>query len=679
MNYNIPDKDVIKMNKLEKDLEKYANAYYNNNESLISDFEYDKLNEELQNLYKKYDMNKGNVGATPVSKFSKVEHKHPMLSLENSYNLEDIVKWIENVCSNGSSSIVTEFKHETMTATHIPSIEIEIEPKIDGLSISCIYKDGKLVQAITRGNGTIGEDVTENVMQIRNIPLQLTEPISIEVRGEVYMTRENFDKVNNQRSKEGEIPYANPRNLASGTLRQLDANVVKERGLHVLFYYIVGNGTPTQMEDIVMMKNLGLPTMDKYNFTVKSNDLASIETVINNIKAKDYGFDIDGAVLKVNDKRYWEILGNRANSPRWAIAYKYPTDSVVTTLTEVDWTIGRTGILTPVAHFNPITIGGTIVSYASLHNAEMVKKMDLKLNDRIIVKKAAEIIPQVVSVITEARTGSEKDIEIPNICPYCDSKILEVDPFIGCSDPEHCNGARIEQLKYFASRDIMNIKGLGDAAAATIVDYIIDDEDNLDVLYGSFIRDIGFRTLASNLGQKNAEKLIEEIDNSKNQPFERVLAGLQIPFIGRRMSKTLARHYGSIDKIKAAVLDGSIVNVEGIGNEMLNIMKKWFEDKRNIKLIENLRNAGLNMEMEIKKVNTNGKLAGLNFVITGSIEGHTRESIKDLIEENGGHVSDSVSNKTDWLLIGENPSKSKMEKAKQIMDFTKLLEIIGVE
>ena len=676
MNYNIPDKDVIKMNKLEKDLEKYANAYYNNNESLISDFEYDKLNEELQNLYKKYDMNKGNVGATPISKFSKVEHKHPMLSLENSYNLEDIVKWIENVCSNSSNTIVTEFKHGSMTATHIPSIEIEIEPKIDGLSISCIYKDGKLVQAITRGNGTIGEDVTENVMQIRNIPLQLTEPISIEVRGEVYMTRENFDKVNSQRSKEGEIPYANPRNLASGTLRQLDANIVRERGLHVLFYYIVGNGTPTQMEDIVMMKNLGLPTMDKYNFSVKSNDLSSMETVINTIKAKDYGFDIDGAVLKVNDKRYWEVLGNRANSPRWAIAYKYPTDSVVTTLTEVDWTIGRTGILTPVAHFNPITIGGTIVSYASLHNAEIVKKMDLKLNDRIIVKKAAEIIPQVVSVISEARTGSEKDIEIPEICPYCDSKILEVDPFIGCSDPEHCNGARIEQLKYFASRDIMNIKGLGDAAAATIVDYIMDNEDNLDVLYGSFIRDIGFRTLSETLGQKNAEKLIEEIDNSKNQPFERVLAGLQIPFIGRRMSKTLARHYGSIDKIKAAVVDGSITKIEGVGTEMLTYMIKWFTNERNLKLIEDLRKAGLNMEMEIKKVNTNGKLAGLNFVITGSIEGHTRESIKELIEENGGHVSDSVSSKTDWLLIGENPSKSKMDKVKNWMDYTKLLEMI---
>jgi DNA ligase (NAD+) len=676
MNYNIPDKDVIKMNKLEKDLEKYANAYYNNNESLISDFEYDKLNEELQNLYKKYDMNKGAVGATPISKFSKVEHKHPMLSLENSYNLEDIVKWIENVCSNGSSTIVTEFKQGTMTATHIPSIEIEIEPKIDGLSISCIYKDGKLVQAITRGNGTIGEDVTENVMQIRNIPLQLTEPISIEVRGEVYMTRENFDKVNDQRSKEGEIPYANPRNLASGTLRQLDANVVRERGLHVLFYYIVGNGTPTQMEDIVMMKNLGLPTMDKYNFTVKSNDLSSMETVINTIKAKDYGFDIDGAVLKVNDKRYWEVLGNRANSPRWAIAYKYPTDSVVTTLTEVDWTIGRTGILTPVAHFNPITIGGTIVSYASLHNAEMVKKMDLKLNDRIIVKKAAEIIPQVVSVITEARTGNEKDVEYPDMCPYCDSRIIDVGPIIGCSDPEHCSGARIEQIKYFASRDIMNIKGLGDAAAATIVDYIMDEDDNLDVLYGSFIRDVGFRTLASNLGQKNAEKLIEEIDNSKNQPFERVLAGLQIPFIGRRMSKTLARHYGSIDKIKATVLDGSITKIEGVGTEMLTYMIKWFTNERNLKLIEDLRNAGLNMEMEIKKVNTNGKLAGLNFVVTGSIEGHTRESIKELIEENGGHVSDSVSSKTDWLIIGENPSKSKMDKVKNWMDYTKLLEMI---
>ena len=647
--------DKNKIQKLEELINKYADAYYNKNESLISDFEYDKLVEELNALYKKHGITPTKVGANPISKFSKVQHKVPMLSLENSYNIEDIVKWIENVCNTNT-------------------IEIEVEPKIDGLSISCIYKDGKLVQAITRGNGAIGEDVTENVMQIRNIPLQLKEPISIEVRGEVYMTREDFDKVNEQKVSEGEIPYANPRNLASGTLRQLDANVVKERGLHVLFYYIVGNGTPTQLEDIFMMHRLGLPTMDKYRYIVKSNDLQNMEIAINAIKAKDYGFDIDGAVLKVNDKKYWESLGNRANSPRWAIAYKYPTDSVVTTLEEIDWTIGRTGILTPVACFKPVTIGGTIVSYASLHNAEMVQKMDLKLNDRIIVKKAAEIIPQVVSVITEARTGNEKDIEIPELCPYCDNKILEIDPFIGCSDPEHCVGCRIEQLKYFASRDIMNIRGLGDAAATSIVYYIMDNEDNLDVLYGSFIKDIGFRTLSDALGRKNAEKLMEEIDNSKNQPFNRVLSGLQIPFIGRRMSKTLANHYGSIDKIKDAVMDGSIVNVEGIGDEMLNYMRKWFENKRNLKLIENLR-PYLNMESEVK-VSKSNKLDGLNFVVTGSIPGHTRESIKELIESHGGHVTDSVSSKTDWLILGENGSKSKMDKVKQWMDYGKLLEIL---
>ena len=647
--------DKNKIEKLEELINKYADAYYNNNESLISDFEYDKLVEELNELYKKHGITPTKVGANPISKFSKVEHKVPMLSLENSYNIEDIVKWIQNVCDTNT-------------------IEIEVEPKIDGLSISCIYKNGELVQAITRGNGTIGEDVTENVMQIRNIPLKLKEPVSIEVRGEVYMTRENFDKVNEQRVSEGEIPYANPRNLASGTLRQLDANVIKERGLHVLFYYVVGNGTPTQLEDIFMMHRLGLPTMDKYRYIVESTDLQNMEVVINAIKAKDYGFDIDGAVLKVNDKKYWEALGNRANSPRWAIAYKYPTDSVVTTLEEVDWTIGRTGILTPVACFKPVTIGGSVVSYASLHNAEMVQKMDLKLNDRIIVKKAAEIIPQVVSVITEARTGNEKDIEIPDLCPYCDHKVVEVDPFIGCSDPEHCTGCRIEQLKYFASRDIMNIRGLGDAAATSIVYYVMNEDDNLDVLYGSFIRDIGFRTLAETLGQKNATKLMEEIDNSKNQPFNRVLSGLQIPFIGRRMSKTLANHYGSIDKIKDAVMDGTIVNIEGVGNEMLNAMRNWFENKRNLKLIENLRKY-LNMEAETKVTKSN-KLNGLNFVVTGSIPGHTRESIKELIESHGGHVIDSVSSKTDWLLVGENGSKSKIDKVKQWMDYNKLLEMI---
>lgn len=647
-----------KIEKLEDDIKRYASAYYNENKSIISDFEYDMLVKELKDLYKKYNIpDKTAVGATPISKFSKVKHKYPMLSLENSYNIEDIVAWIDTLKGYNA--------------------KLEIEPKIDGLSISCIYKNGELVQAITRGDGSTGEDVTENIKMLRNIPLTLNKPLNIEVRGEVYMRREDFDKVNEKRRENDEIPYANPRNLASGTLRQLDTNVVKERGLYVAFYYLMGNATPTQREDIIMMKSLGLPIINEYsNYLVNINDLQSLETFIRAIKSHNYGFDIDGAVIKINEKSFWESLGNRYSSPRWAIAYKYPTDSVVTSLKEVEWTIGRTGILTPVAHFDPVTIGGTTVSYASLHNAAMIDKLDLRIHDRIIIKKAAEIIPQVVSVIAEARTGNEKRVEYPDMCPYCDSRIIEVDPFIGCSNPEHCPGCRVEQLKYFGSRDIMNIKGLGDAAATTIVYYIMNPEDNLDVLYGSFIRTIGFKTLVETIGQKNAEKLIEEIDNSKNQPFERVLSGLQIPFIGRRMSKTLARHYGSMDKIKSAVLDGSIVNVAGIGNEMLNLMRKWFSDERNLKLIENLKNAGLNMETNIKTV-SNGKLSGLNFVVTGSIEGHTRESIKELIEENGGHVSDSVSSKTDWLILGENPSKSKMDKVKQWMDYGKLLEIIN--
>lgn len=651
--------DMKNIEKLENDIKMYSNAYYNENKSIISDFEYDKLVEELKNLYKKYNMvDKLKVGATPVSKFIKVKHKYPMLSLENSYDINDIVKWLDTIEGN--------------------DVKIELEPKIDGLSISCIYHNGQLVQAVTRGDGTTGEDVTENVKMIRNIPLVLNKPVSIEVRGEVYMTREDFDKINEKRQENNEIPYANPRNLASGTLRQLDANIVKERGLYVAFYYLMGDLTPTVNEDRYMLKELGLPVIK--NYLISKNDLQSMELYIRFIKEHNYGFDIDGAVLKINDKKYWKILGNRANSPRWAIAYKYPTDSAVTSLKEVFWTIGRTGILTPVAHFNPVTIGGSLITNASLHNAEMIEKLDLRIHDRIIVKKAAEIIPQVVSVITEARTGNEKHVEYPDICPYCDHRIIWEEPFMLCSNPEHCTGCKTEQLKYFASRDIMNIKGLGEETARFIVYYVMkhENKDNIDIIYRDIMRDksSGYKTLVECIGEKNTIKLLEEIENSKKQPFERVLAGLQIPFIGRRMGKTLARHYGSIDKIKAAVLNGSITNIEGIGNEMLNSMRNWFENKRNLKLIENLRNAGLNMETNIKNVNNGGKLSGLNFVVTGSIEGHTRESIKELIEENDGHVSDSVSSKTDWLLIGENPSKSKMNKVKNWMDYNKLLEMI---
>ena len=649
-----------RINKLKDDILYYSNEYYNNNNSVISDYEFDKLVEELKILEDELGINNSLdsiVGANvDDTLFSKVKHNIPMLSLSNSYNINDINRWRNNIIN------VTQNKN----------LNIVIEPKVDGLSLSCIYKNGKLIQASTRGNGTVGEDVTTNAKKIRNIPLQLKEAIDIEVRGEVYMRKIDFINSNKELEAKGEKTYANPRNLASGTLRHLDSSIMNKRNLYVIFYYIVESEYSNHYDDLARIQQLGLPSIFPYAGYV--NIMQDLDKYLDSKNSELFDFEIDGLVLKLDEKKYYNDIGTTYKAPKWAIAYKFPTDKVMTKLTDVEWSVGRTGILTPVAVFEPVNIGGTIVSRASLHNIDEIKRKDIRIGDTILIEKAAEIIPQVVKAMVGMRTGDEIIIEKPKECPFCSSDTIYQSPSVICECGKYCNGAIEEQLVYFASRDIMNIKGLGPAVAEIMVTEL--EIDSIDKIY-SIIECPTF--LAHHIGEINTNKLVKELELSKTKPFENVLSGLQIPNIGRRMSKTLASFYGNIDNIIEAIYDNRLINeIEGIGDIMNNSIKEWFNDSTNLELIEKLKSIGL--QFSNNKRDISNKLNSKIFAVTGTIEGHTREQIQDMIEINGGKATSSISNRTDYLIVGDKPSKGKLDKANKnsvpTITFEKFKEMI---
>ena len=649
-----------RVNKLRDDILYYSNEYYNNNNSVISDYEFDKLVEELKLLEDELNLEhlSDNIIGADVKNtlFNKVKHTIPMMSLSNSYNTDDIDRWKNNIIN------VTKNKN----------LNIVIEPKVDGLSLSCIYKNGELIQASTRGDGIVGEDVTINAKKIRNIPLKLKESIDIEVRGEVYMRKIDFININKELEVRGEKTYANPRNLASGTLRHLDSSIMIKRNLYIVFYYIVDSDNDNHYNDLIKIQQLGLSSVLPYASIVNIGE--NICRYLENKNTELFDFEIDGLVLKLDEKKYYNDIGTTYKAPKWAIAYKFPTDKVITKLTEIEWSIGRTGILTPVAIFEPVIIGGTVVSRASLHNIDEIKRKDIRIGDTVLIEKAAEIIPQVVKSIVDMRTGNEIIVEKPKECPFCGSDTEYHSPNIVCECGKYCNGAIEEQIVYFASRDIMNIKGLGPAVAEIMVRDL--EIDSMDKIY-SIIECPTF--LAHHIGEINTNKLVKELELSKTKPFENVLSGLQIPSIGRRMSKILANFYNNIDSLIEAVYDNRLMlDIDGIGDIMNNSIKEWFNDNNNLELIEKLKSIGL--QFSNNKRDISNKLNGKIFAVTGSVDGYTREQLQDLIEINGGKATSSVSSKTDYLIIGDKPSKGKLDKALKnsviIIDFDKFKEIL---
>lgn len=637
-------------------IEKYSYYYYTLNESLISDIEFDKLLKELEDLekvnpqYSMFDSPTMQVGSSlKNTKFSKVTHKEKMLSLSNSYNIgeiEDFIKRVDKLLENRKK----------------PSYVLEV--KLDGLSISVTYKDGKLVQGVTRGDGVIGEDVTENILQIQSIPKFLKEKIDIEVRGEIVLPISKFQKINEKRLANGEEIFANPRNAASGTLRQLDPEIVKERGLDCYFYFVVGGekyGIKTHREAFDFIEKIGLKT------TGIDEVLTSVEEIDKRIEywkdaREKLDYETDGMVLKVNEIEYWEVLGNTTKSPRWAIAYKFPAKQVSTKLLGITWQVGRTGKVTPVAELEEVEVSGSRVKRASLHNFDEIVRKDIKIGDKVFIEKAAEIIPQVVKSIKELRTGEEQEVLAPTTCPICGTPLEKEEGLVDLKCPNPSCPAKVQgRFEYFVSRDGMNIIGLGQKIVERFLElgYLNDVTD----IYRLSEHREEMEGLEK-MGKKSVENLLNSIEESKQREYSKVLYSLGIPEVGKFMANLLADESGSIDRLMEMTKD-ELLMINGVGEKVADSIINFFASEENLEIIEKLKGFGLNFSGEKQSKVEKNVFEGKTFLVTGKLTKFTREGIKEEIEKFGGKNLSAVSKNLDYLIVGEKAG-SKLKKAQEI-------------
>ena len=653
---NSLDNEILKnYTNLKNKIEKYNNLYYNEDNPIISDMEYDGLLRKLKEMEKEYpalleidDSPTEKIGGTASNKFSKVEHKVPMLSLSNTYNIAEIEDFDKRVKK------IINFSEK---------IEYILELKLDGLSISLIYENGNLTRAVTRGDGKIGEDVTENIMEIESIPKKLKEPISLEVRGEIILPIQNFNKINEEREENGEEVFANPRNAASGTIRQLDSTIVSKRGLDCYLYYLVNAenyGIKTHLESIKFIEKLGFKTTKVFE---KYSDFKTLEKSIEKwrIKREKLDYETDGLVIKINDFSFYETLGYTTKSPRWAIAYKFPAEQVKTRLLDVTFQVGRTGVVTPVAELEAVNLSGSVVKRASLHNFDEIRRKDIKIGDNVIVEKAAEIIPQVVNVVFDDRKGTEKEIKEPESCPACGTKLVKEEGLVAlkCLNP-HCPEKIKREISYFVSRDAMNISGLGEK----IVEKFIELEKIKTVVDIYFLKN--YRNELENLekmGKKSVDNLLNSINESKNQDFSKVLYALGIPFVGKFNANLLSKTFKDIDVLKEKSVE-ELLEVKGIGEKAAIAVNTFLNNENNWKIITELKEIGLKFkfeEDELKEVRDN-PIKGKNFLATGKLQKYKRNEIKDIILEKGGNYLSAVSKNLDFLIAGEKAG-SKLEKA----------------
>ncbi|RRD39559.1 NAD-dependent DNA ligase LigA [Leptotrichia sp. OH3620_COT-345] len=655
--------------KIRSDIEKYNHYYYNEDKSLISDREYDDLMKKLQNMEKKYPELKGinveqffhkenisispteKIGGTAGEKFSKVLHKVPMLSLSNTYNISEI----------------KDFDQRIRKITGLDKkLEYVLELKLDGLSISLLYEDGLFKKAVTRGDGQIGEDVTENVKEIMSVPKKLTEPVTLEIRGEIVLPISNFNKINEMREEAGEDVFANPRNAAAGTIRQLDSGIVKGRGLDCYLYYLVNPekyGINTHYESIGFIEKLGFKTTKVFE---KYSDFAELEQAIKKWgeEREKLDYETDGLVIKVNEFLYYDELGYTTKSPRWAIAYKFPAAQVKTKLTNVTFQVGRTGVITPVAELEPVTLSGSVVKRASLHNFDEIERKEIKIGDNVIIEKAAEIIPQVVSVVFDDRTGNERKIEKPENCPVCGTILIKEEGQVAlkCLNPV-CPEKVKKEIEYFVSRDAMNISGLGEK----IVEKFIELGKIKTVVDIYSLKN--YRKELENLekmGEKSIDNLIKNIEESKNREFSKVLYSLGIPFVGKFTANLLTETFKTIEDLKNKEME-ELLQVKGIGEKVALSVQSYLKNEDNWKKIIQLKNIGLNFvskNIEENEIEDN-PIKGKKFLATGKLKKYKREEIKNIILKKGGDYLSGVSKNLDYLVIGEKAG-SKLEKALKI-------------
>lgn len=657
-----------KYTKLRSEIEYHNNLYYNEDNPIISDMEYDFLIHELKELEQKYpellEYNKNGensptekIGGTASEKFSKVRHRVPMLSLSNTYNISEIEDFDKRV-----KKIILAENIENNSK----ELEYILELKLDGLSISLIYENGMLVQAVTRGDGQVGEDVTENIREIPTIPKKLKENISLEVRGEIILPISSFNRINQEREDEGEDVFANPRNAASGTIRQLDKTIVAERGLDCYLYYLVNAenyGIKTHLESIEYIEKLGFKTTKIFE---KYTDFKKLEEAIDkwHDDRKKLDYETDGLVIKVNNFSLYEILGYTTKSPRWAIAYKFPAEQVKTKLMDVTFQVGRTGVITPVAELEAVNLSGSVVKRASLHNFDEIRRKDIKIGDNVIVEKAAEIIPQVVNVVFDDRTGEEIEIQEPANCPVCNSKLAHEEGLVAlkCHNPL-CPEKVKRQIAYFVSRDAMNISGLGDK----IVEKFIELGKIKTIVDIYSLKE--YREELENLekmGQKSVDNLINNIEASKNRDFSKVLYALGIPFVGKFNANLLTKNFKNIENLKNQSIE-NLLAVKGIGDKVAIAVNTFLNNENNWKIITDLQNIGLQFainESDLKEIADN-PIKGKNFLATGKLQKYKRNDIKDIILSKGGNYLSAVSKNLDFLIAGEKAG-SKLEKAEKL-------------
>lgn len=642
--------------KLRKQLEIWANKYYDEDNPEVSDYEYDMTMNRLKALEKEFpdlvtkDSLTQKVGGHVKEGFEKVEHEVPLQSLQDIFSFEELDEFKERVYKAAKEN---GYKEE--------DVKFVVETKIDGLSAALEYKNGKFVRGATRGNGLVGEDVTENLKTIKNIPKELPEPINIIVRGEVFIGKKEFEKMNEERELNEEKTFANARNAAAGSLRQLDTKITKKRPLDIYIFNvqkIEGKEFNSHFEELNYLKKLGFNVNPVLN---PCNNIPEAIEAINKIgeEREELTFGIDGAVIKVDDLKLREKMGTTSKVPRWAIAYKYPPEKKETKLKDIICQVGRTGAITPMAILEPVKVAGSTISKTTLHNEDFIKEKDIRVGDTIVVQKAGDVIPEILEVKKKKRAGTEKVFEMPKVCPVCGAPVVreEGEAVSRCIGIE-CPAKLVRNIIHFVSRDCMNIDGLGDK----IIEQLINKNliSNIADIYFLKFEDIA--TLKKN-GQKFTQNLIDAINNSKNNDLYRLIAALGIRHIGTKAAKTLAKKYKTMDSLMNASLE-SLAMTDDIGEISANSIYEFFRQDQTIDLINRLKEAKVNMEA-LESEDIDNRFEGKTFVLTGTLEKFTRKEASDLIEKHGGKTSGSVSKKTDYVLAGEDAG-SKLTKAQSL-------------
>lgn len=649
--------DLAEADKLRREIRHNEYLYYVLDAPEITDAEYDRMMVRLRELEARYpdsipaDSPTQRVGGRASSQFTEVRHLEPLLSLGNVFSAEELCAFDERVRSGLPAG---------------SKVEYVMEPKIDGLACSLIYENGKLVRAATRGDGVVGENVTANVRTIRSIPLTLKVPEGeavpelLDVRGEVYMPRQAFMRLNEQRAERGESEFANPRNAAAGSLRQLDPQVTASRSLSFFAYYLVGEGAqPKHSESLALLARYGFKVSENYKVVENIDEAIKYIGDFNELR-QGLAYDTDGAVIKVNDVYQQRILGATGKDPRWATAYKYPPEQAETTLEDIDWRVGRTGVLTPTAVLTPVKLSGSVISRATLHNEDFIRAKDIRIGDRVVINKAGEIIPEVLRVVAEKRTGDEKEVEIPSACPECGWRVERQgeEAAIRCTNP-HCPALGREGLIHFVSRDAMNIDGCGPSVINALLDAgLVRDAADLYSLRKEDLLKL------ERMGEKSADNLLAALAESKKNELDKLLFALGIRHVGAKVARILATEFGSMEKLQQAQPE-ELAQIRDIGDKIAESAVTWLNVPANIDLVERLAAAGLTMTFTPPASQEDNPFFGKTLVFTGTMPTLGRAEAKTMAQDVGAKVSGSVSKKTDYVIAGAEAG-SKLEKAQQL-------------